>query len=81
MCSTCDRRFSQKNDLHRHQATHTDERKFKCEVCLDKRSFKTKCQLTNHMKFHYEPKHWCLKCGKKFHRSDSLKQHEKTHRS
>ena len=80
-CSICDKRFARKDQLKKHQVAHSDERKFKCKICPDKRSFKTKGDLTKHMKFHYEPTYSCTKCGKKFHTSFQLKRHEKTHLS
>ena len=77
VCSTCDKRFAQKQHLQNHQTTHSDERNFKCNICPDDRCFKTKGQLSNHMRFHYEPKFTCLRCNKKFHTSTNLKSHEK----
>ena len=61
-----------------HEATHSDERNFKCNICPDERSFKTKHDLSGHMKFYYEPKHSCPKCGKKFFTSTTLKGHKKS---
>ena len=76
-CSTCGKRFAQFSTLKNHQTTHSDERNFKCNICPDDRCFKTKGQLSNHMRFHYEPKFTCLRCNKKFHTSTNLKSHEK----
>ena len=74
------KRFSDKSNLRKHQAVHNDERKFICTVCPERRSYKTKNELSKHMVFHYEPQFSCAKCGKKFHRPDSLKRHEKQNR-
>ena len=77
VCSTCDKRFVTKQHLKNHQATHSDERKFKCNICPDGRYFKTKDQLSSHLVYHYEPKHSCVHCKKKFYTSTHLKRHEK----
>ena len=77
MCSTCGKKFAQKSSLQNHQATHSDERKFKCNICPDERYFKTKSQLRKHLVYHYEPKHSCLHCNKKCHTSADLTKHVK----
>ena len=77
VCSTCGKKFATKQHLKNHQATHNDERKFKCSIYPDEKYFKTKSHLSSHMKFHFEPKHSCKHCNKKFHTSSCLKAHEK----
>ena len=79
MCSTCGKSFSVKGSLKVHQATHSKERKHKCDICTKEKHFKTKSQLINHMKFHFEPQNECKRCGKKFHTSNNLTRHMKTH--
>ena len=79
VCSICDKRFAQKISLQKHQTTHSDERKFKCNICPDERYFKTKNQLNVHMKFHYEPSHQCEVCLKKFCIKADLVRHSRTH--
>ena len=78
-CASCGKKFSRKENLRRHQALHSDERMYKCEICPDERSFKSKHYLNAHMKFHYEPRHSCTVCGKKFHRPSTLKEHMQGH--
>ena len=79
MCSTCDKKFAHKANLQNHETTHSDERKFKCEICQDERYFKTKQDLNNHMKFHYEPSYQCQVCQKSFHCKKDLNRHMRTH--
>ena len=79
VCSTCGKRFAHKSTLQTHQTTHSDERKHKCTICPEGKFFKTKDQLSKHMKYHFEPEHECKQCGKKFHTFRNLKTHGKTH--
>ena len=79
VCSTCDKKFARKETLQRHQATHSDERKFKCKICPDERYFKSKGELTNHLRYHYEPSYQCEVCQKQFHFKKDLVNHIRTH--
>ena len=77
ICSICGKRFARKFSLKNHLTTHSDERKIKCDICPDERYFKTKSQLSNHLVYHYEQKHSCAHCDKKFYTFSCLKAHEK----
>ena len=79
MCSTCGKAFARKGQLQTHQTTHSEERKHKCTLCTEGKFFKTKSDLSHHMKYHFEPEYECKQCGKKFHRSSGLRRHEKIH--
>ena len=79
-CSTCGERFARKDYLQLHNLRHHDEskeKKFKCDICPDERYFRTKSELSMHMKYHYEPTHPCKNCSRKFYTLSSLKSHEK----
>ena len=77
VCSICGKRYALKQTLLNHQATHSDERNFKCNICPDERYFKTKSQLRKHLVYHYKPKHSCVHCNKKCHTSADMKSHVK----
>ena len=41
-CSACGKIFALKQTLQRHEATHCDERNFKCNTCPDEKVLKLK---------------------------------------
>ena len=64
-CSICKKSFFTKENLQRHQITHTNERPFTCEKCSAK--FKVKSALTAHMASHNEEKPFkCHICDQAF---------------
>ena len=80
VCQTCNRKFAVKSALVRHQATHSDVRSFKCSICPESRYFKTKTNLNQHMKFHFEIKIACSHCKYKTHTKQNLVKHEKSNK-
>ena len=68
-----------KHALTRHQASHRDDKPFKCSICPEGRYFKTKDGLKMHMVFHYEPKFSCIYCDHKCYTKSSLKAHKTIH--
>ena len=48
-------KFTQKAHLKAHETTTSDERKYRCDICVEGRFFKTKGQLSTHLKLHFEP--------------------------
>ncbi|XP_062549320.1 zinc finger protein 678-like isoform X1 [Armigeres subalbatus] len=52
-CDKCDASFNQSNGLHSHKASrHNNERPFSCEICGERKRFKSKYSLQNHMRLH-----------------------------
>ena len=77
--STCGKVFAPKTTLKRHIAVQSLERKHKCVICPEGRFFKTKDELSFHIKYHFEPEHECKRCGRKFYQLSDLSSHMKYH--
>ena len=64
ICVTCDKHFTQKNDLTS-ELSHLDVRPFACGVCG--MCFGRSCALVRHMRSHSgEKPHACATCGKAY---------------
>lgn len=73
-CDECDKEFSRKDHLKKHQGIHNRDRPFKCDKC--EKSFVRPDHLKEHIYVHTgEKPYMCVLCGKGFKRSDHLKLH------
>lgn len=77
-CHKCNngRTYSTQSSLISHIRTHSEERRFMCEICS--RSFKRPDSLQAHMDLHAPTKsHVCPQCGEAFQQASGLRQHSR----
>lgn len=79
MCKYCGMQFVHRGDMDTHAVLHEDEKPpLTCGVCG--KTYNTRSKLQRHVRVHSGERPFpCLICGKKFPRSDHVKQHMKVH--
>ena len=77
-CEMCNKVFTRKNYLKKHNRVHTGEKPYKCNQC--NKEFTHKCTLTNHMRIHTGEKPYkCNQCVKEFAHKSNLTSHTRVH--
>ncbi|XP_061442724.1 gastrula zinc finger protein XlCGF57.1-like isoform X1 [Rhineura floridana] len=77
-CAQCGKSFNKKQDLRKHQGTHSTERPFSCLECG--RCFRLKQILVAHMKVHVGERPFaCEQCGKRFSQKHHVESHQRVH--
>ena len=76
ICDQCSRPFSDTDLLNRHIANvHSEEKRFKCELCPNHKGFGVKSNFNAHMAKVHGAKLPCEFCGKVLHDVKSLRSH------
>ena len=78
VCNICEKKFTYKNGLIRHERIHTGEKPYQCNFC-DKK-FNDRSHAKRHERIHKgEKPYQCSFCDMKFNRISVAKKHELTH--
>uniref|UniRef100_A0A8C5MWX0 C2H2-type domain-containing protein n=1 Tax=Leptobrachium leishanense TaxID=445787 RepID=A0A8C5MWX0_9ANUR len=77
-CGICQETFPSPEELKKHLASHTGERRFRCHECG--RAFSSNFYLVRHQRTHTGERPFsCPQCGKSFKCSSVLHRHQLTH--
>ncbi|KAL8164702.1 UNVERIFIED_CONTAM: hypothetical protein K2H54_002844 [Gekko kuhli] len=78
ICPQCGKSFNKRQDLRKHQGTHSAERPFPCPECG--RRFRLRQILVAHMKVHVGERPFaCTQCGKRFRQKHHVESHQRVH--
>ncbi|XP_028981031.2 zinc finger protein 493 isoform X2 [Esox lucius] len=79
-CTYCGKEYVCADGLKRHNLIHTGERPFKCNYDSCEKGFRSKAELTIHMRYHTGERPFkCNVCGKGFVQANFLTTHYRTH--
>ena len=80
ICEVCTKMLKNREQLRQHLKTHSEEKKFECNVCLKR--FKWDTSLNTHVQAAHNPTgpaFKCDHCGRMFKDKNNLKKHLFTH--